>query len=371
MTPGSFLYCACQVGAEAALKQAVVAQHPTWRPAFGRPGLVTFKCPTGLEHGAPRLATPLARVYGVSLGPARTPAEVLAALEGHELGDAPCLHVWERDRCKPGDEPPGFVYGPAAERVRAQLEAAWPATRARSSSALAAEGELIIDVIVGQWIGEDEEPWLIGLRRRRADEVPFAGGRIPVADPGAEGSGVSVPSRAFYKLEEALVWSRAPLWSGDVALELGSAPGGASLALLRRGLHVHGVDPGAMDAAVLEFRGPGGTRFTHHRKLMGQVQRGDLPRKLHWVLSDVNVAPQVALQTVRRMAARPREALCGVLMTWKLDDWKALHHLPRWKHQLTELGMVEIGVTQLPRNRMELLAYGLTSVGAARRGAKP
>lgn len=356
MTTASFLYCACQVGAEAALKQAVQAQHAAWRPAFARPGLVTFKCDAGLELETLRLHSPLARVYGRSLGPARTATELLERLESAELGDAPHLHVWERDRCKPGDEPPGFFYGPAAARARAEIEAAWPVTRPLAQSELAATGDLIIDVVVGQ----DDEPWLVGLRRRRADEVPYAGGRIPVPEP------PSVPSRAYYKLEEALVWSRAPMWSGDAAIELGSAPGGASLALLRRGLHVHGVDPAAMDPAVLDFRGPGGNRFTHHRCLMGQVQRGDLPRKLHWVLSDVNVAPQIALQTVRRLAARPRDALCGVLVTFKLDDWKALHHLPRWRSQLVDMGMVETGVTQLPRNRMELQAYGLTPVGVAR-----
>jgi hypothetical protein len=31
------------------------------------------------------------------------------------------------------------------------------------------------------------------------------------------------------------------------------------------------------------------------------------------------------------------------------------------------MGMVEVDVTQLPSNRLELFAYGLTAVGAARR----
>jgi 23S rRNA (cytidine2498-2'-O)-methyltransferase len=360
MTAGSFLYCACQVGAEAALKQAVALQHPALRPAFARPGLVTFKAEGVGGLAELRIECPLARVYGVSLGPARTPAEVLAALEGRDLGDRPVrLHVWERDRCKPGDEPPGFAYGPAAARVRAEIEAAWPASRPRAPGELAEVGDVIVDVVVGQ----EDEPWLVGQRRRRADEVPFAGGRIPVAEP------PWVPSRAYYKLEEALVWSRAPVRAGDVAVELGSAPGGASWALLHRGLHVHGIDPAAMDPAVLDYRGPAGNHFTHHRCLMGQVQRGDLPRALHWVLSDVNLAPQVALQTVRRLAARPRAALCGVLLTFKLDDWKALRHLPRWRAQLPTMGMVETAVTQLPRNRMELVAYGLTAEGVARRSS--
>jgi 23S rRNA (cytidine2498-2'-O)-methyltransferase len=354
----SFLYCACQVGAEVALKQAVAVQHPGLRPAFARPGLVTWKA-EGVGIADLRVDSPLARVQGESLGPARTPAELLAALEGRALGERPVLHVWERDLCKPGDEPPGFAYGPAAARVRAAIEAAWPAARPRAPGEAAAIGDVILDVIVAQ----GDEPWLVGLRRRRADEVPFPGGRIPVAEPAV------LPSRAYYKLEEALVWSRAPVRAGDVAVELGSAPGGASWALLQRGVHVHGIDPGVMDPAVLEYCGPAGNRFTHHHRLMGQVERRELPRTLQWVLCDVNLAPQVAMQSVRRLAARPRAALCGVLVTWKLDDWKALRHLPRWRTQLVTMGMVETGVTQLPRNRMELFAYGLTAAGAARRSS--
>jgi hypothetical protein len=58
-----------------------------------------------------------------------------------------------------------------------------------------------------------------------------------------------------------------------------------------------------------------------------------------------------------------------VLLTFKLDDWKALRHLPRWRAQLPTMGMVETAVTQLPRNRMELVAYGLTAEGVARRSS--
>lgn len=376
MTAGSFLYCACQAGAEAALKLAVGQEHPSLRPAFGRPGLVTFKAPAPLPTAVLRVACPLSRVWGVSLGPARTGEELVALLEGpaaaaarRALGGRPDeplrLHVWERDRWQPGYEPPGFTYGPAAATVCASLEAAWPTTVARHLGEPAAVGDLVLDVV----LGEEGEPWLVGLRRRRSDEVPFPGGRIPVPKP------EWVPSRAYFKLEEALVWSRAPVRAGDVAVELGSAPGGASWALLQRGLHVHGIDNAEMDPRVLDYHGSGGghgaggNRFTHHKCLMGQVQRADLPRALHWVLCDVNLAPQVAFQTIRRMVARPRRDLCGVLLTLKLDTWKAMHHLPRWRTQIEAMGMVEVGVTQLPSNRLELFAYGLTAAGAARRAS--
>ncbi|MCH9682815.1 MAG: hypothetical protein K0V04_15370 [Deltaproteobacteria bacterium] len=356
MSATTFLYCACQVGAEAALKQAVVEEHPTWRPAFARPGLVTFKVPDAAGSQVPSSSTPLGRVWGRSLGPARDVDTVYQAVRTLGLGSAARLHVWERDRYKPGDEPSGFEYGPAAALVYEALDRNWPQDLPRCSGQRARAGDPIVDVVVGT----ADEPWLVGTRRLGDGAVPWPGARIPV-EPQPD-----APSRAYYKLEEALAWSQAPVRSGDVVVELGSAPGGASHALLRRGLMVHGIDPGAMDPRVLEFCGAGGNRFTHHACRMSEVGRGDLPRRLHWVISDVNLAPQIALQTIRRLAAKPRDRLCGVLATFKLDDWKALRHVPGWMRQLEAMGMVQTGVTQLPRNRMELFAFGLTSAGAAR-----
>ncbi|MEZ4381068.1 MAG: hypothetical protein R3A79_06950 [Nannocystaceae bacterium] len=378
----AFLYCACQVGAEAALKREVVALDPTLRPAFARPGLVTFKLgePGDLADAQARAAAitsgaVLARACGASFGgvDAAQPGALEAAFatirEARPRGAAIRLQAWERDRWRPGEEPPGFAYGPAAAAARERLLAAWPADLERLEGERAEVGEWVVDVIVG----EPGEPWLLGAHVQRGGRVgaggsPYPGARVPVAlEPAA-------PSRAYYKIEEAIVAAALPLRAGDVAVELGSAPGGASYALLRRGLDVHGVDPGAMDPIVLgygdmEGRDAGRPAYTHHACTMGQVHREDLPRDLHWVIADVNLAPQIALQTVRRLAARPRSALLGIVVTLKLDDWRALRHVPRWRRQIEAMGMVESGVKQLSSNRMELFSYGLTRAGVARRGA--
>ncbi len=371
-----FIYCACQVGAEAALRQEIAGIDPSLRSAFARPGLVTFKLMSGpvepAEEGISeaqavsaviRSASVLARACGASLGPASTAEQALevirsATQEGAELR----LQVWERDRWRPGEEPPGFSYGQHSAEIRERLLAAWPDDRKLAVGPLAQVGEQVAEVIVGA----PGEPWLVALRRQGPGELPYGGGRIPVEDE------PRAPSRAYYKLCEGLVYADIPLRAGDVAVELGSAPGGASFALLRRGLEVHGVDPGAMDPLVLGYTGAGtkkNNRFVHHACTMGQVKRRDLPRALQWIVADVNLAPQIALQTVRRLAARPRPALCGVLLTLKIDNWKALRHLPGWLRQVEAMGMVEVGKTQLSRNRMEVFAYGLTRAGIHRRSS--
>ncbi|HGG57227.1 MAG TPA: hypothetical protein ENK31_05480, partial [Nannocystis exedens] len=223
-----YIYCACQVGAEAALRQEIAGIDPSLRSAFARPGLVTFKLTNGPASEAEtvsatiRLTSVLARACGASLGPVSTPEQAIevicAATDGREKLR---LQVWERDRWRPGEEPPGFVYGQRSAEIREHLVAAWPDDRALASGSLAQVGERVAEVIVG----EPGEPWLVGMRRQGPAEQPYGGGRIPVREE------PRAPSRAYYKLCEGLVYADIPLRAGDVAVELGSAPGGASFAL--------------------------------------------------------------------------------------------------------------------------------------------
>lgn len=360
---GEFLFCACQVGAESALKSDAVAREPSLRPAYSRPGLVTFK------RGSPRLASddpeaapsPLARAWGRGIGRASDAAAAVAMIAGATPSAPPLrLHVFERDRWRPGEAPADALIGGAAALVRAELLALWPEGRPLLLGEAAEPGDHVIDVIVAEG-----EPLYLGHHRHHPARLAWPGGQAPLLI--SQPIPPQAPSRAYRKLEEAIAWSRAPVRAGDVALELGSAPGGASYALLRRGLTVHGVDTGVMDPVVLTTRHPSGARFIYHNAPMSQVQRRDLPTALHWVLCDVNRAPQVALRTVARLAAAPRPALMGVLCTLKLDDWRALRHLDGWLRMIEAMGMVEVRATQLPSNRMELFAYGLTEAGVQRR----
>lgn len=351
-----FLFCVCQFGAEPAVKHEVAALRPELRFAYSRPGLVTFKAPAPLRPDE-ALPAVFVRAHGLSLGPARGVPDLHAGLaRACPAGQPVRLHVWERDLARPGEEPQGFQYGPRAAAVRDLLVQTWPQEQhPLLPDELAEPGDWVLDVIVAEG-----EPWWLGYHVHAPGRTPRAGGRIAVDMP------PEAPSRAYRKLEEALVWSGAPVRPGDVAVEIGSAPGGASYALLRRGVTVHGIDPAAMDPVVLDFRGPAGNRFIHLHRPMSLVHRPDLPRDLHWVLMDVNLAPQVALITARRLAARPRPALLGVLLTLKLDDWRAVRHIPRLLHSIRSMGMDEVRATQLPSNRMEVFACGLTRAGLAR-----
>ena len=317
----AFLFCVCQTGAEGAVAEELARTRPSLRRAYARPGLITFK---GDEQFTAETIVDavFVRAYGASIGPAKDlDAVVDAVRKTCPEGQAVRLHVWERDVAKPGDEPAGHVYGPRAAEARAQIVAAWERTsRPLLSGDRAEDGDWVFDVIVA-----GDEPWWLGFHRAGPGHAPTPGGRLTVDMPS------EAPSRAYRKLEEALMWSGAPLRSGDTACEIGSSPGGASYALLRRGVHVYGIDPAKMAPVVLDFnKDQPGNHFIHLDRPMSMVQRSDLPNELHWVLLDVNLAPQVALITARRLAAHPRPALMGVLLTLKLDDWKAVHHIPKF-----------------------------------------
>lgn len=350
-----FLFAVCQVGAERVLKEEVLREHPALRFAYSRPGLVTWKDPSGPVAPEVALRAIFARAWGASFGSPSDDAELAAVIHRLAVAQPVRLHVFARDRYRPGEAPPEDAADEQAASVGARLRAQCPTAIAPGDEAR--PGELVVDVIVPP----AGEPLLMGAHRHVAGRVPWPGGRIAVTVP------ADAPSRAFRKLEEALAWSRAPIRPGDVALEIGSSPGGAALALVGRGVSVVGVDSGVMAPHVLARVGPNGARVTHVPVAVAKLRREQLPPRVEWLLLDVNLAPQVALHQVRRLVPPLRSALTGVIFTLKLNDWGMASELPSLLARIREFGMVELAATQLPSNRQEVCVVGLTARGVARR----
>lgn len=349
-----FAFAVCQIGAERAVKAELARARPGYRPAFMRPGLLTWKCePAFAPHEV--LPSVFARAYGASLGSVRSPAELAAllpTLQTHGIRGPWRLHVFARDAHKPGESDPDEA------EVRRRMDATTEAIRAAAKESIwqvgAAQnnGEWVLDVVLPPDVAGSgspdtslgtTEPWLVGLHRHGPGHSPHAGARPPLRMP------TEAPSRAWLKLEEGLAFSRLPLTAGDVAVEIGSAPGGASWALLSRDLQVVGVDPGAMDARVLSS-----PRFTHLQTTLGELRREQLPYRVDWLLLDVNLAPQVALHQLRRIVSTLRPTLRGALLTLKLNDWSMAGQVPRFLSQVQAMGFDEVRATQLPSNRQEI-----------------
>jgi len=334
-----FVFAVCQIGAEPALKAEVAQLHPGWRFAFSRPGLITWRTERPVDADV-ELGAVFARAFGASLGKAASLPELLGFAEAlaADAQAAPLrLHVFVGEDGNADDESNAEL-GAAAEELRAELLAAAPPTLFVNDARPPRRGELVLDVIVRQ----DEPPW-VGFHRHGDAHSPFPGGRVPLALPS------EAPSRAWLKLEEALAWSHLPLRQGQVAVEIGSAPGGASFALLQRGLKVVGVDPGKMAPQVLAASG-----FSHLQLSLGDLRREQLPAKVDWLLMDVNLAPQVALHGVRRIVSTLRPSLRGLIFTLKLNDWKLAAAVPALRARVAGMGFEDVRATQLHANRREI-----------------
>lgn len=340
----AFAFATCAPGLERFLKAEAAARQPGLRLAFSRPGLVTWKSdgevPLDLALGAA-----FARVWGRSLGRATEPDEAAALAQGVLADEArPArLHVFSRE--------PAALGGAAA-----QLDA-WRGIAAALGDAVAAEpvaraGDLVIDVVVAPG-----EPLVVGAHRHAAPRSPQPGG-IPAADVPAD-----APSRAYGKIEEAIAWADLDVRAGAVALEIGSAPGGAALALVRRGVEVWGVDTGAMDPVVLAARGPGGARVHHLAITLGALRWEQLPPRIDWLLVDVNLAPQVALHGVRRLMPRLKATLRGAVFTLKMNELAFVADLPALVERIREMGFGRVAVAHLPSNRQELCAVATMGGG--------
>jgi 23S rRNA (cytidine2498-2'-O)-methyltransferase len=308
-----FVFATCLPGTEPAVKLEVARTRPELRFAYSRPGLVTFKSPRTVAYDDPP-GSVFARVWGRSIGAAGDPIAAQAQLA--PLG-AQRVHVFARD-------------------PEVAIDTAWQAL----DTGVARDGELVADVIVFA----DEPVWL-GAHRHDPSRSPHAGGAIPIEVP------ADAPSRAYAKIEEAIAWGKLAVAPGQVAVEIGAAPGGALLALARRGLTVYGVDTGDLAPSVSAL-----PNVHHIAKKVGALRWEDLPKHVDWLLVDVNLAPQVALHEVARLMPKLRTTLLGAVFTLKLNDWTFVDELPALVERIRQMGLPDVGLRHLPSNRREICA---------------
>jgi 23S rRNA (cytidine2498-2'-O)-methyltransferase len=135
--------------------------------------------------------------------------------------------------------------------------------------------------------------------------------------------------------------------------EIGSAPGGASQALLGRGLIVTGVDPAEMAPAVLNH-----PRFTHIRRRSMEVRRRDF-QKIRWLTADMNVAPEYTLDAVEAIVTHPRVNIRGLLLTLKLPQWDLAANMPAYVARVRSWGYNLVQARQLQSDRREVCVAAL------------
>ncbi len=361
--PARFLFVTSQVGAERAVKGEVAQRWPEFHFAYSRPGFLTFKLPEQ-QYLTPdfNLASVFARAYGFSLGkvspnvsaagrigfqPVVSEFQPAAVEIWNLLGDRPIrqIHVWERNRAEPGDH--GFepAITPAAITAYEALRAACPRPERL------APGNHLQQAVPGDWIADcvlvEPNEWWVGFHRARSVPSRWPGG-IPGLDLPAD-----AVSRAWLKMEEALRWSQLPAEPGARFAEIGSAPGGASQALLGRGFEVIGIDPAVMAPAVLA-----NPKFRHIRRRAVEVPRRAF-RKVRWLTADMNVAPNFTLDAIEAIVTYAEVNIRGMLLTLKLPEWRLASEVPAYLARIRSWGFNLVRARQLAHNRQEICVAAL------------
>jgi 23S rRNA (cytidine2498-2'-O)-methyltransferase len=337
----TFAMLCCANGAEQPVKQSIARDR--WRLAFSRPGFVTAKhddqveLPTGTfirtaSHSIGHLKNSDGETQLSQL------AELLEATfpRGMQFDQ---VHVWPRDRVPVGK----FGFEPGVDEVsklvadRVYQSLAGHRVRCDGPNRIALPGNRILDVVL-----VDPADWFVGWHMAAKWHSRWPGGVQPI-EPQHEPI-----SRAYYKAAESIAWSGFDFAAGDVAVEIGSAPGGACGRLLELGLKVIGIDPAEMDERIAQH-----PRFKHLR-----ARAGDLPRRefrgAKWLLADSNVRPEKTLTTIENIVTHRECSLSGMLLTMKLGNYAAAAEIPKWDERIRKWNPVDVQVRQLARNRCEV-----------------
>lgn len=345
--PSQFAFVTCQVGAEAACKRELARSQPQWKLAFSRPGFLTFKRGTTAHAASELLTSTFARTWGWSL-------ERLSGTDGNRLAERAAqvaagwqitaIHVWQRETCLPGDHNYEPFQTPLAQDV-----GHWIARSAarRGGGKLrvnrqAKPGELVMDVIL-----IEPHEWWLGWHRVQTIFQRWPGGVPPQVKP------TPVVSRAYFKMAELLLWGRIPLRSGDICLELGSAPGGATQRLLELGAKVISVDPAVLDESVAAH-----PQVTHLRMRSREMPRAKMAG-VRWLFADLNVAPRYTLAAVEDLVTHRRAHCSGLGLTLKLTNWELADQLDDYRQRVKSWGFDVVKSRQLAFNRQEVCLVAL------------
>ncbi len=300
-----FIYTIVNVGSEKLLKEEVSIKYPHLKFAYSRPGYITFKDTTESFTVNTVLNLIFARSYGVSLG----------------------------KFTKESVEEEIIKYKSAVIHRFSFITEDY-------SGKIAKVNDTILDVMEIK----EGEYWL-GLRKARNFTwlYPFANPHIQLP--------AESPSRAYLKISEAFIWTNFK-FNGETVLELGSAPGGASYAMVQKGLRVYGVDNAEMDKDLLN-----NPLFTHIKDPMQKVRDEHIPRPCNILVSDVNVMPSLIISQIKRFTSL-RPGIKFVFYTLKIGDKITLKEILEHLKTFEKFGFKILKATQLPSNKSEILIFG-------------
>jgi 23S rRNA (cytidine2498-2'-O)-methyltransferase len=337
-----FYYATCQVGAEKAVKSELGIECPQLRFAFSRPGFITFKDPDPKSNESISLQKAIfTRQWGEVIGQAKDRESLKELLK--LIPENQSVQAFDRDLHVPGDEPDDFV---AHSHIHSILKST--GFHAHEMAPVPNIGSWVYDLI---WI--DQEQVFLGRHRHSKRECGSAG-NIPVIPLPKES-----PSRAYLKIEEAILRFKPEIPLSGSVVEVGCSPGGATTAMSMRGLQVTGIDPKFMADPVYDLPG-----FEFIQKCARDTNASDLKGKNpDWIVMDMNIAPLEAIDELNHVVTLLRKGngtklkLSKGFLTIKLNDWKFASSIPLYLKRLEEIGFRKLQPIQLWSNRQEFFVY--------------
>ncbi len=194
----------------------------------------------------------------------------------------------------------------------------------------------------GAWLGQvcllGDRLGVVGPVRARDAVSLAAGGRARMKRTG------EAPSRAAMKLDEAIDWYGVSPGSGDVCVDLGSAPGGWTRRLIERGARVWSVDPAKLT--------PDLATHSKVRHFTTSAFEFTPPEPADWLFCDMAWRPLEVAQLLAKWA-RNRWAM-QLISNIKLPMKDKLPVLARVRHTLEEAGWTRVRMRQLYHDRDEV-----------------
>jgi 23S rRNA (cytidine2498-2'-O)-methyltransferase len=194
----------------------------------------------------------------------------------------------------------------------------------------------------GAWLGQvcvlGDRLGVVGQVRARDAVSLAAGGRARMKRTG------EAPSRAAMKLDEAIDWYGVSPGSGDVCVDLGSAPGGWTRRLIERGARVWSVDPAKLAPDLASH--PKVRHFTQSAFAFSPPEPAD------WLFCDMAWRPLEVAQLLAKWA-RNRWAT-QLIANIKLPMKDKLPVLARVRHTLEDAGWTRVRLRQLYHDRDEV-----------------
>lgn len=159
------------------------------------------------------------------------------------------------------------------------------------------------------------------------------------------------PSRAWLKIAQAFDYFKFDRSHFKNAIEIGSAPGGASFFLAQQHFQLIGIDPGEMSQQFKSM-----TKFLHIKKSVQDITKSQLPSQVDLLAVDTNLPAVQSVKESIRIASFYPDSLKEIFLTIKLPIPKLIAQLENHKRAIRKLGF-NVTYKQLPSHHREILLY--------------